>query len=111
MPDLLLPSPAIPILALLVVWNLATLMAFGLDKRAAIHGQRRVPEKRLVQMIVFFGAFGTYAGQRFFRHKTKKAPFTWLVPVMALIQTAVLAILLTGQASEFLAVTTAASLR
>jgi len=104
MPDLLLPLPAIPILALLVAWNLATLMAFGLDKRAAIHGHRRVPERRLVAMIVFFGAFGAYAGQRFFRHKTKKAPFTWLVPAIALIQTAVLAILLTGQASEFLAV-------
>jgi uncharacterized membrane protein YsdA (DUF1294 family) len=106
MPDLLLPSPAIPVLALLVVWNLATLMAFAIDKRAAIQGQRRVPEKRLVRMIVFFGAFGAYAGQRFFRHKTKKAPFTWLVPVMALIQTAVLVFLFAGQASEFLAVAT-----
>lgn len=104
MPDLPLASPAILVLPLLLAWNLATLIAFGLDKRAAIHGHRRVPERRLVTMIVFFGAFGAYAGQRFFRHKTKKAPFTWLVPVMIMIQTAVLAILLTGQASEFLAV-------
>lgn len=106
MPDLLLPSPAIPVLALLVVWNLATLTAFAIDKRAAIHGYRRVPEKRLVMMIVFFGAFGAYAGQRFFRHKTKKAPFTWLVPAMGLIQTAVLVFLFAGQALEFVAVAT-----
>lgn len=106
MPDLLLPSPAILMIAVLIVWNLVTLIAFGVDKRAAIYGHRRLPEKRLVAMIVLFGAFGAYAGQRFFRHKTKKAPFTWLVPVMTVIQTAVLAMLLTGQASEFLAVAT-----
>ncbi len=93
MSNLPLPDPLILALILFIAWNLGVLLLFGLDKRAAIRRLRRVPERRLIAMIVLFGAFGAFCGQRLFRHKTQKAPFHWLVPVMLLIQIAALAAL------------------
>lgn len=88
----MLPLPAL-LGILFIVWNLGVLCLFGLDKRAAIRGLWRVPERRLVIAIILFGALGAFIGQRLFRHKTRKAPFNWLVPAMLTIQIVALAAL------------------
>jgi uncharacterized membrane protein YsdA (DUF1294 family) len=87
MPHLPLPSPILFVIVLAVIWNIGVLLLFGLDKRAAMRGFRRVPERHLIVAIVLFGAIGAWLGQRHFRHKTRKSPFNWLIPLMTPIQT------------------------
>ncbi|WP_210248018.1 DUF1294 domain-containing protein [Rhizobium sp. WL3] len=83
-----IPSPTLLAAILILAWNFGVMLLFGIDKRAAVHGLRRVPERRLIKATVFFGAVGAFLGQRLFRHKTRKAPFTWLVPTMLAVQIA-----------------------
>jgi len=56
----------------LVAINLAAFWLFWVDKRAAIDGQRRIPEDRLLA-VAFLG--GAKAGQIALRHKIRKEPF------------------------------------
>jgi len=63
----------------LVVINLATFAAFGLDKRRAETGAWRIPERRLLGLAAVGGGPGAAAAQHVFRHKTRKEPFaSWL---------------------------------
>lgn len=48
---------------------------FGLDKSAAIEGQRRIPERCLLGWSIAGGWFGAFLGQRLFHHKTRKSEF------------------------------------
>lgn len=69
-----------PLLALhLVAINLLAFAAFGLDKRRAIAGRWRVPEKTLLTIAVLGGGLGAVSGQQVFRHKTRKEPFRTLL--------------------------------
>lgn len=52
-----------------------TFAMYGLDKRAAEHGRRRIPEITLHLVSLAGGWPGALAGQRIFRHKTRKQPF------------------------------------
>ncbi len=60
----------------LALTNLATFAAFGIDKRLAEAGERRISEATLLQMAFFGGSIGAYAGRHVFRHKTRKQPFS-----------------------------------
>ncbi|MBO5736652.1 MAG: DUF1294 domain-containing protein [Clostridia bacterium] len=55
---------------LLVVSFLAFLI-YGIDKRRAVEGKWRIPEKVLLSFSFFGGAIGGYLGMKAFRHKTK----------------------------------------
>lgn len=62
--------------------NLISFAAYGLDKRAAIHGLRRVPESRLLLFAALGGSPGAMLARSLFRHKTRKQPFLtyfWLI--------------------------------
>ncbi|KRC80416.1 DUF1294 domain-containing protein [Sphingomonas sp. Root241] len=66
------------ILALLAV-NLWTMLRFHQDKQRAIAGQRRIPEADLLALAFIGGTPAAFAARHFFRHKTRKQPFsTWL---------------------------------
>jgi len=59
----------------LVAVNLIAFCLFGIDKRRAIKGTSRIPERRL-HFFGFIGGFvGGYGGMAFFRHKTQKTSF------------------------------------
>lgn len=58
-------------LAYLVLLSLVTYATYGSDKKRAKRGARRVPEKTLLLMSFFGGAFGGFAAMQIFRHKTK----------------------------------------
>jgi uncharacterized membrane protein YsdA (DUF1294 family) len=66
------------------VMSLVCFIAYGLDKRRAANGGRRVSERTL-HLLAFLGGWpGALIGQRQFRHKTQKAPFRiifWLLVV------------------------------
>ncbi|WP_407638047.1 DUF1294 domain-containing protein [Desulfotruncus alcoholivorax] len=66
--------------------NLITFLLFGLDKRRAHNGRRRIPEKTLFALALAGGAPGALAGMRFFRHKTRHRTFTLGLPAILLVQ-------------------------
>jgi uncharacterized membrane protein YsdA (DUF1294 family) len=55
------------------------------DKEFAIDHQRRISEKTLFTYAIFLGATGIFLGMQKFRHKTKHAKFTILVPILMII--------------------------
>lgn len=55
--------------------NLLTFAAYGYDKKAALAGRWRVPEKTLHSMSLIGGTLGASIAQKYFRHKTKKSSF------------------------------------
>ena len=80
-------------LSLVFVMSVVCFTAYGLDKRRAANGSRRVPENTLHMLALLGGWPGALLGQRQFRHKTQKMSFLivfWLVVVLhvAIIGTA-----------------------
>jgi uncharacterized membrane protein YsdA (DUF1294 family) len=69
---------------LLVIANIISLVAFGIDKFNSMKRGYRISESRLL-LLAFFGPFGALAGMLFFRHKTRKIKFL-LVPIFAGLQ-------------------------
>lgn len=73
----------------LLVWYLVigvvTFCVYAKDKRAAINGNWRVPEKTLHILSVAGGWLGALIAQEELRHKTQKQPFRaiyWLTVVI-----------------------------
>ena len=62
-------------LAYFAAVNLAAFAAFGWDKRCAMAGARRIPEKTLLGLAAIGGGLGSVLAQQTFRHKTRKQPF------------------------------------
>lgn len=73
--------------------NLAALILFALDKRRAIRGGWRIPEKTLMTVCSLFGAAGGLIGMRLFRHKTRKPLFYLGVPALLAVQAALLVLI------------------
>ena len=72
-------------LIVVVVMSVACFIAYGLDKRQATNGGRRVPERTLHLMAFLGGWPGALMAQRHFRHKTQKVTFRivfWIVVVL-----------------------------
>lgn len=70
--------------------NFATIVAYGVDKRAAIRGDWRVPEMRLHALELLGGWPGAFIAQKLFRHKTKKKSFRVMFWLMLAFQIAVI---------------------
>jgi uncharacterized membrane protein YsdA (DUF1294 family) len=65
--------------AVVVLANLATFTAFGVDKARARRAAPRIPERSLLLLTLAMGAVGAWTGMRVFRHKTRKTSFrAWL---------------------------------
>ena len=80
----------------LIVVNAAGLIAMGADKRKAVNGSWRIPEKTLFLLSLIGGSVGTWAGMYIFRHKTKHWYFVIGMPAILIIQI-VLAVLIIGK--------------
>jgi len=78
-------------MTLLVLWgvylaaNLIAFAAFGIDKRRAIRGQWRIPERTLLLHAFLLGGMGAWLAMRVFRHKTKHGIFQLGVPAAAVM--------------------------
>ena len=73
----------------LVAWlasvNAVTLLLYGYDKRAAMTGRLRVPERLLHLHALIGGSPAAIAAQQLFRHKAVKGSFqlvTWLIVII-----------------------------
>ncbi len=77
----------------LIVINIVTWIAFGLDKWKAKSGKWRIPERTLLLMALAGGSLGALAGMIMFRHKTRKAKFFISVPVMFVVHCVIVTVL------------------
>ena len=73
--------------------NLAAFAAFGIDKRRARRGERRLRERTLLGFAALGGTGGAYLGRWRFRHKTRKAGFSAALHLIAAGQLAILALI------------------
>jgi uncharacterized membrane protein YsdA (DUF1294 family) len=91
---------AFTIAAMLTLWlllvicaSLASLGLYGLDKKAALKHERRVPEQTLHLLALVGGWPGAWLAQKAFRHKTSKSSFQrvfWLTALAHSLASALL---------------------
>ena len=73
----------------LVVWNSIVFAMYGLDKLKAKRGWSRISEKNLLLMAAFMGGLGALLGMYALRHKTKHAKFRIGVPLLMIVNIAI----------------------
>lgn len=66
---------AIIYLIIVAITSLWAFAAYGIDKRRAQTGSRRISEKNLIFIGLLGGWPGAFAAQQVFRHKTQKLSF------------------------------------
>lgn len=70
--------------------NLITFMVFAIDKRKARLQKWRISEGTLLCLSIIGGSIGALAAMYTFRHKTRKIKFSLGVPVIILLQSALI---------------------
>ena len=76
--------------------NAWTVLRFWQDKQRAIAGARRIAESDLLGLALMGGSPGALLARRWFRHKTRKKPFsTYLLLIAALQAGALLGLAMT----------------
>ena len=76
------------IIGYLVLVNVVTFVAYGIDKYKAKKGKWRISEAALLLMAVFGGSIGAWLGMKFFHHKTMHKKFYIGVPTIIILQLA-----------------------
>ena len=66
----------------LIVINLIGVLIMYIDKRKAMYGRWRIPEKTLIIVALLGGSIGCMFGMKFFRHKTQKIKFVLGYPTI-----------------------------
>lgn len=70
----------------LIVINVITFFAYGIDKKKAIDNKWRISESRLIGLAMLGGSVGALCGIHIFHHKVRKPKFYIGVPVILIIQ-------------------------
>ena len=73
---------------LLLLLNGVAFVLMGYDKRMALQGFFRIPEKLFLGLALIGGAAGIYVGMKTFRHKTKKLAFFFGIPSLMVVHIA-----------------------
>lgn len=74
------------IIIYLILINILGFLIMFLDKRKAIKGAWRVPEKTIFIVTALGGGIGTIAGMYAFRHKTQKLAFIVGLPFITILE-------------------------
>jgi len=76
----------------IVIMNALTFILYAYDKVASKTGKvsLRISEKSLILLALFFGSGGALLAMIIFRHKTKHKLFLILVPLLLILQTALI---------------------
>ncbi len=74
----------------LLIVNTLTFILYGLDKHKARHNCRRIPEATLLTLAIVGGSPAAWIAMHLFHHKTLHKKFRYGVPLIFLIQTAVI---------------------
>ena len=72
----------------LLIINIVAFATYGIDKYNAVRGRWRTKEVTLLGLAAIGGSIGAIAAMCAFRHKTKKPLFTIGVPLIILLQAA-----------------------
>ena len=70
--------------------NVVTFLLYGIDKWRAKRARWRIPESVLLGLAAIGGSVGAWLGMGIWHHKTQHKKFRYGVPVMLLIQIALL---------------------
>ena len=76
------------VLYYLAAINLVTFLVYGIDKLRAKRGAWRIPEKTLFLLPILGGSVGAIAGMKVFHHKTKHWYFKYGLPLILILQIA-----------------------
>lgn len=79
------------LLIYLLIINLLTFCAYGIDKAKARKNKWRVPESRLLVLSAVGGSLGALLGMFVFHHKTKKWKFRISVPFFLIVHILIVA--------------------
>ena len=75
------------------VINIIGFASMGIDKRKAIRNAYRIPEATLFAIALVGGSLGSTLGMHIFRHKTKHWYFLFGMPIILILQLALLLLL------------------
>ena len=81
------------ILGYLLAVNIATFFLYGIDKYKAKKGKWRISEATLLTMAAIGGSIGAWAGMRLWHHKTMHKKFKYGIPLILIMQIALVAYL------------------
>jgi len=73
------------VIIVFLLWNLAVLLIYAVDKSKAKKSRWRISERTLILCALLLGGLGAWAGMFCFRHKTNHLKFRILVPIGAII--------------------------
>ena len=79
-----------------VVINLIGFFIMGIDKRRAVKHAFRIPEATLFTIAIIGGSLGTIIGMRYFHHKTRHWYFVYGMPLILILQIALLVFIYNG---------------
>lgn len=72
----------------LIAINVVAFAVTAADKFTARQGWRRVPERTLFGLAIVGGAVGVWLAMQLFRHKTLHKTFTMGIPLIFIVQVA-----------------------
>ena len=72
----------------LLVVNTLTFLLYGIDKYKAKKARWRISEATLLLMAVIGGSIGAWVGMRLWHHKTMHKKFKYGIPLIILLQVA-----------------------
>ena len=84
------------ILYYLLAVNIATFLLYGIDKYKAKKSKWRISEATLLTMAAIGGSIGAWAGMRLWHHKTMHKKFKYGIPVIIIMQIALVTYLHTN---------------
>ena len=84
------------IICFLLAINIATFLLYGIDKYKAKKSKWRISEATLLTMAAIGGSIGAWAGMRLWHHKTMHKKFKYGIPLIIIMQIALVVYLLTN---------------
>ena len=81
------------IICYLLAVNIATFLLYGIDKYKSKRSKWRISEATLLTMAAIGGSIGAWAGMRLWHHKTMHKKFKYGIPLIIIMQIALVAYL------------------
>ena len=78
----------------LIVINVVTFLVYGIDKWKAKQGSWRISEATLLILAVIGGSIGALLGMKIWHHKTMHKKFKYGLPLILLVQIALIYLIL-----------------
>lgn len=80
----------------ILIMSIIGFVIMGIDKRRSVYKVWRISEKTLLLIAILGGGIGSCIGMHIFRHKTKHARFTIILPLAGIIYILLLLMLIKG---------------